>query len=251
MAKSAAKSSLFAPGKSAFSRRIFGPYPLGREAAISQIDPAYCRVFSPNNAARLARQKTDAQSGPSATEIQRPRKMNQQTPDAFRLFALNDDHRSIREMASDFAQGELAPQALEWDEKKHFPVDVIREAAALGMGGDLRARGRRRLRADAARRGADLRGAGDRLPRGRRLHLHPQHVRLDDRPLRRRGAARKIPAAARHDGAAGELLPHRARRRLRRRGAAHPRRPRRRSLCAERRRSNSSPAPATSTISMS
>ena len=61
--------------------------------------------------------------------------MNQQTPDAFRLFALNDDHRSIREMASDFAQGELAPKAIEWDQEKHFPVDVLRKAASLGMGG--------------------------------------------------------------------------------------------------------------------
>nr|WP_262031420.1 hypothetical protein [Microvirga sp. Mcv34] len=25
------------------------------------------------------------------------------------------------------------PHALEWDEKKHFPVDVMREAAGLGM----------------------------------------------------------------------------------------------------------------------
>jgi alkylation response protein AidB-like acyl-CoA dehydrogenase len=61
--------------------------------------------------------------------------MNEQTPDAFRLFALNDDHRSIREMASDFAQGELAPKAIEWDQEKRFPVDVLRKAAALGMGG--------------------------------------------------------------------------------------------------------------------
>jgi hypothetical protein len=48
----------FRAWKIAFSRRIFGPYPLGREAAISQIDPAYCRVFSPDNAARLPRQKS-------------------------------------------------------------------------------------------------------------------------------------------------------------------------------------------------
>ena len=57
--------------------------------------------------------------------------MNEQMPhDAFRLFALNDDHRSIREMASDFAQGELAPKAIEWDQEKHFPVDVLRKAGS-------------------------------------------------------------------------------------------------------------------------
>ncbi len=51
-----------------------------------------------------------------------------------RHFALNDDHRAIFEMASSFARAELAPKAVEWDQDKHFPVDVLRKAAALGMG---------------------------------------------------------------------------------------------------------------------
>ena len=50
-------------------------------------------------------------------------------------FALNGDQRSIYEMAQDFAQNELAPKAIEWDEQKHFPVDVLRRAAELGIGG--------------------------------------------------------------------------------------------------------------------
>ena len=48
---------------------------------------------------------------------------------------LTDDQRAIREMALGFAADALAPKAVEWDEKKHFPVDVLREAAALGMAG--------------------------------------------------------------------------------------------------------------------
>jgi len=48
-------------------------------------------------------------------------------------FSLDADHIAIRDMARAFADDRLAPRALEWDEKKHFPVDVIREAAALGM----------------------------------------------------------------------------------------------------------------------
>jgi alkylation response protein AidB-like acyl-CoA dehydrogenase len=51
------------------------------------------------------------------------------------LFALSEDQTAIRDMARDFAAEKIAPHALEWDEKKHFPVDVLREAAALGMGG--------------------------------------------------------------------------------------------------------------------
>ncbi|HEV2602282.1 MAG TPA: isobutyryl-CoA dehydrogenase [Microvirga sp.] len=50
-------------------------------------------------------------------------------------FALNDDQIAIRDMALAFAAENLAPHAVEWDERKHFPVDVMREGAALGMGG--------------------------------------------------------------------------------------------------------------------
>ncbi|HWD14398.1 isobutyryl-CoA dehydrogenase [Pseudochrobactrum sp. sp1633] len=48
---------------------------------------------------------------------------------------LSEEQRSIFAMAADFAAQELVPHALEWDEHKHFPVDVLRKAAALGMGG--------------------------------------------------------------------------------------------------------------------
>jgi alkylation response protein AidB-like acyl-CoA dehydrogenase len=50
-------------------------------------------------------------------------------------FALTDDQIAIRDMARAFAAEKLAPHAAEWDEKRHFPVDVIRETAALGMAG--------------------------------------------------------------------------------------------------------------------
>ncbi len=51
------------------------------------------------------------------------------------FFALNDDHRAIREMARAFAAEKLAPHAIEWDQARHFPVAEMRQAAALGMGG--------------------------------------------------------------------------------------------------------------------
>ncbi len=50
-------------------------------------------------------------------------------------FALTDDQIAVRDMAREFAAERIAPHALAWDEQKHFPVDVMREAAALGMGG--------------------------------------------------------------------------------------------------------------------
>src|SRR5690606_17712102 len=42
---------------------------------------------------------------------------------------------AIRDMALSFAAGRIAPYALAWDEQKHLPVDVLREAAGLGMAG--------------------------------------------------------------------------------------------------------------------
>jgi alkylation response protein AidB-like acyl-CoA dehydrogenase len=50
-----------------------------------------------------------------------------------RFFGLDDDERVITETAAAFAEKRLAPYALEWDATNHFPVDVLREAAALGM----------------------------------------------------------------------------------------------------------------------
>lgn len=47
---------------------------------------------------------------------------------------LTEDERIIVDAAHDFASKRLAPNAIEWDEKKHFPVAEMREAAAMGMG---------------------------------------------------------------------------------------------------------------------
>ena len=49
------------------------------------------------------------------------------------MFSLTPDHIAVRDMAKSFADDRIAPNALEWDEAEHFPVDVLREAAALGM----------------------------------------------------------------------------------------------------------------------
>jgi len=48
-------------------------------------------------------------------------------------FSLTEEQAAIQETALTFAKERLAPFATEWDEKSHFPVDVIRETAALGM----------------------------------------------------------------------------------------------------------------------
>ncbi|MYW33474.1 acyl-CoA dehydrogenase family protein [Streptomyces sp. SID2119] len=48
---------------------------------------------------------------------------------------LSDDQLAVVETTLDFAQEHLAPHAVAWDQDKHFPVDVLRKAAGLGLGG--------------------------------------------------------------------------------------------------------------------
>ncbi|MGW1327811.1 acyl-CoA dehydrogenase family protein [Streptomyces antibioticus] len=48
---------------------------------------------------------------------------------------LTEDQQALVETTLDFAQDHLAPHALDWDRDRHFPVDVLRKAAGLGLGG--------------------------------------------------------------------------------------------------------------------
>ncbi len=48
-------------------------------------------------------------------------------------FALTEEQAAIQDLALNFAKERLAPKAGEWDETSTFPLDVIRETAALGM----------------------------------------------------------------------------------------------------------------------
>jgi alkylation response protein AidB-like acyl-CoA dehydrogenase len=51
------------------------------------------------------------------------------------LFTLNEDQCAVQQTARSFADERIAPHAIDWDQAKHFAVDVIREAAALGLCG--------------------------------------------------------------------------------------------------------------------
>ncbi|GAA0494314.1 acyl-CoA dehydrogenase family protein [Streptomyces stramineus] len=48
---------------------------------------------------------------------------------------LTEDQLAIVETTLDFTHEHLAPHAVDWDRDKHFPVDVLRKAAGLGLGG--------------------------------------------------------------------------------------------------------------------
>ena len=50
-------------------------------------------------------------------------------------FELDDELRAFRKMAGEFARSHLEPHASNWDKNAVFPVETIKEAAALGMAG--------------------------------------------------------------------------------------------------------------------
>jgi alkylation response protein AidB-like acyl-CoA dehydrogenase len=50
-------------------------------------------------------------------------------------FDLTSEQRAIKDTAHAFAYNELLPFAGQWDEDEVFPVDALRQAAALGFGG--------------------------------------------------------------------------------------------------------------------
>ncbi len=49
-------------------------------------------------------------------------------------FQLTDDQLAIQEMAQRFTADNITPFAADWDEQKHFPLDVIKQTAELGFG---------------------------------------------------------------------------------------------------------------------
>jgi alkylation response protein AidB-like acyl-CoA dehydrogenase len=50
-------------------------------------------------------------------------------------FDLTEDQRAVQDMARAFAIEQMAPHVIAWDQAKHFPVEVIRQAAGLGLCG--------------------------------------------------------------------------------------------------------------------
>ena len=48
-------------------------------------------------------------------------------------FDLTEEQQEIKRLAREFAESEIAPHRLEWDEAQHFPVDLMKKLAQLGF----------------------------------------------------------------------------------------------------------------------
>ena len=149
-------------------------------------------------------------------------------------FTITDEQRALRELAHDFAEKEIRPQAAEYDVHMTHPADVIAKAHEVGLmnlhvpaeyGGPELALLEGCLVAEELNWGCSGIGTSLGVQRPRR--------RPADRRRHRRAEARVAPAA--HRGADPLLLrAHRARRRLRRRADQDDRRPQRRRVRPQR-----------------
>ncbi len=52
-------------------------------------------------------------------------------------FELNDEQRQMKMSVREFAESEIAPHVMEWDETQHFPIELKPKLAALGLTGVL------------------------------------------------------------------------------------------------------------------
>src|SRR5215471_14194310 len=52
-------------------------------------------------------------------------------------FELNEEQQQIKQSIREFAEAELAPHVLEWDETQHFPVHLRSKFAEIGIMGVL------------------------------------------------------------------------------------------------------------------
>ncbi|HVC20258.1 MAG TPA: acyl-CoA dehydrogenase [Vicinamibacterales bacterium] len=50
-------------------------------------------------------------------------------------FRLTDDQTLLRRSVREFAEAEIRPHVMEWDEAQHFPTDLVPKLAALGLMG--------------------------------------------------------------------------------------------------------------------
>src|SRR4051812_37721666 len=50
-------------------------------------------------------------------------------------FRLSDDQELLRRTVREFAEAEIRPHVMEWDETQHFPMDLLPKLADLGLMG--------------------------------------------------------------------------------------------------------------------
>ena len=50
-------------------------------------------------------------------------------------FSFTDEQKHLRKSVREFAEGEIAPHVMEWDESQHFPVEILPKLGEMGLMG--------------------------------------------------------------------------------------------------------------------
>ena len=48
-------------------------------------------------------------------------------------FQLNDEQLQLKKSVREFAEREIAPHVMEWDEASHFPLEIMPKLAEMGL----------------------------------------------------------------------------------------------------------------------
>src|SRR5215469_3158463 len=52
-------------------------------------------------------------------------------------FQLSDEQQQLRRSVREFAEREIAPHVMEWDEASRFPLEIVKELGRLGLLGTV------------------------------------------------------------------------------------------------------------------
>ena len=50
-------------------------------------------------------------------------------------FTFSDEQQHLRKSVREFAEGEIAPHVMDWDEAAHFPTELLPKLAEMGLMG--------------------------------------------------------------------------------------------------------------------
>jgi len=52
-------------------------------------------------------------------------------------FQLNEEQQHLKKSVREFAEREIAPNVMKWDEESHFPMETVKEIGKLGLMGSI------------------------------------------------------------------------------------------------------------------
>ena len=52
-------------------------------------------------------------------------------------FTFSEEQRQLRRSVREFAEGEIAPHVMDWDEASHFPLEIIPKLGEMGLLGSF------------------------------------------------------------------------------------------------------------------